>query len=126
MLHLVQVIDQALGYVAPSPLTQTSSSSSDPHSDSHSHSHTDTHSTLSPHPALAARYSSQTVQEKYVDHPAEYAAWERERWQQEGEQAVERANKEERERAGGTKDWREVRGEQEEGMEGIERGGEAG
>lgn len=124
MLHLVQVIDQSLGYVAPSPLTSSHS-----HSHSHSHEpssppsqhHTHAHqapSTLSSHPAFSQLYSSQTVQEKWVDHASEYAEWERGRWKEEGDEAVRRANEESRKQAGGTKDWRNLKGEEEgEGME---------
>lgn len=143
MLRLVQVIDQAVGYVAPTPLT-SSHSHSHPHSHSpsssrstspepHPHSHADPHashhasqppSTLSVHPSLAQLYSSQTVQEKWVDHPREYAEWERERWKEEGEWAVGKANEESRKKAGGTRDWRDLKsetgvGEEGEAMEGV-------
>lgn len=144
MLRLVQVIDQAVGYVAPTPLTtghspspphslsSSRSSSPDPHShsQSHPHSHASHHaaqppSTLSVHPSLAQLYSSQTVQEKWVDNTAEYADWERQRWKEEGDWAIGKANEGARKEAGGSKDWRELKEEMGggEAMEGVEENG---
>lgn len=139
MLRLVQVIDQAVGYVAPTPLTSThshssphspsSSRSSSPEPHSHSHSHPHSHpsyhaaqppSTLSVHPSLAQLYSSQTVQEKWVDNAAEYADWERQRWKEEGDWAIGKANEESRKDASGTRDWRELK--EEIGAEAMEGG----
>lgn len=103
MLHLVRVIDQALGYVAPIP--PESSEGSHSYSDhSHPHSHSD-HSHPSAHaqhhaaqtmPAptgpLSNLYHTSTVQEKWVDYPAVYAAFERHSWKKEGERAIDQAN----------------------------------
>ncbi|KAL8286335.1 hypothetical protein RQP46_004823 [Phenoliferia psychrophenolica] len=98
MLHLVRIIDQALGYVAPTP--SDSSSSSHDHSDpSHSHASAHAHhhaSQTMPAPTgpLSNLYHTSTVQEKWVDYPKEYAEFEREGWKKEGEIALDRANEE--------------------------------
>uniref|UniRef100_A0A0K3CAU2 cysteine synthase n=1 Tax=Rhodotorula toruloides TaxID=5286 RepID=A0A0K3CAU2_RHOTO len=77
MLRLVQVIDQALGYVPPS-LSSLSSTSSAPHQ--HSHAPSDPHTTHHhsvPHPSfsqsqpLSSALHTSTIQEKWVDHPKE-------------------------------------------------------
>ncbi|GJN91317.1 hypothetical protein Rhopal_004337-T1 [Rhodotorula paludigena] len=116
MLRLVQVIDQALGYVPPSLASlpsASSASSSTPHSHSHDHSHPHSHSTdahashhaRAPHPSFAQSQPLSTslhalsVQEKWVDHAAEYAAHERGMWEKEGEWAAERATEESKRRA---------------------------
>ncbi|GAA6056082.1 hypothetical protein JCM3770_001960 [Rhodotorula araucariae] len=102
MLRLVQVIDQALGYVPPSLSTLPSSSS---HSHSHDHSHADphhAHHAHAPHPSfaqtqpLSAALHAGTVQEKWVDHAAAYEAHERGMWEKEGEWAAEKATEESR------------------------------
>lgn len=97
MMRLVEVIDQALGYVPPTAFHTSSASTS------HSHSHT--HSTAHNPSSL---YHTTTVQEKWIDNPAEYTAFEREAWKAEGEKALEVANEaslqEAREREVGTKD----------------------
>lgn len=122
MLRLVRVVDQSLGYVAPSTTS----------SHSHEHEH------LSPEEAHAAHHASQstpssipsslsnlyytsTVQEKWIDHPDEYAKFERESWRKEGERAVEEANRDSLRDAGGDVDrgmrMREKAKEEEEEME---------
>ena len=123
MLHLVRVIDQALGYVAPTPTDPSSIDPSDPHSHSHSHSHADTHahhhaSQTMPAPTgpLSSLYHTSTVQEKWVDYPKEYAAFEREGWKKEGELAIDQAN--EASAKGLKKPPPELR---KDGMEGVEQ-----
>lgn len=110
MLRLVQVIDQALGYVPPSLTTALPSSSSSstaaPHSHSHSHSHSHaSHHAHAPHPTfaqsqpLSSALHAGTIQEKWVDHPTEWDQFEKERWKAEGEWAAERATEQSRRRA---------------------------
>ncbi|KAM0756273.1 hypothetical protein T439DRAFT_320975 [Meredithblackwellia eburnea MCA 4105] len=114
MLRLVQVIDQALGYVPPPPKSNPENGDfddilSDPtdRSRAHSHSHDHPHS---PETAAHARhhasqtmprfdypsnlYYTSTVQEKWVDYPEEYEEYERETWKKEGEWAIDKANEE--------------------------------
>ncbi|BGP08977.1 hypothetical protein JCM10049v2_004830 [Rhodotorula toruloides] len=119
MLRLVQVIDQALGYVPPS-LSFLPSTSSSPHS--HPHSSSDQHAThhhSAPHPSfsqsqpLSSGLHTSTIQEKWVDHPKEWEEFERSRWEKEGEWAVERANEREKRKA-----MKQAEGT--EGMEGME------
>ncbi|KAK4700844.1 GPN-loop GTPase, partial [Phenoliferia sp. Uapishka_3] len=109
MLHLVRVIDQALGYVAP-PIPDDSDNLEDADSHSHDHSHdhsSHSHSHASAHarhhasqtmPAptgpISNLYHTSTVQEKWIDYPDEYAKFERENWKKEGEIAVDKANEE--------------------------------
>jgi hypothetical protein len=114
MLRLVQVIDQALGYVPPS----TSSSELPPGTDpslahAHHHSHQKT-------PALSHSnlYHTSTVQEKWVDHADVYADFERKGWEQEGRIAIERANADSARDAGAT---RSIPQDDDE-MEGVEGG----
>ncbi|GAA5992279.1 hypothetical protein JCM10908_000404 [Rhodotorula pacifica] len=116
MLRLVQVIDQALGYVPPSltslPSPSTpSSTSAHPHTHSHaasSHSHPHSHASHhahAPHPSfaqsqpLSSALHAGSIQEKWVDHPAEWDEFEKERWKAEGEWAAEKATEESRRRA---------------------------
>ncbi|GAA5905474.1 hypothetical protein JCM8208_004290 [Rhodotorula glutinis] len=108
MLRLVQVIDQALGYVPPSLSSAPSSSSSQ-----HTHSHDPTspspshasHHAHAPHPSfaqsqpLSSALHAGTVQEKWVDHAREYDVHERGMWEKEGEWAAERATEASRRRA---------------------------
>ncbi|GAA5853315.1 hypothetical protein JCM9279_003356 [Rhodotorula babjevae] len=109
MLRLVQVIDQALGYVPPSLSSAASSSS---HAHAHPHSHDPSpptphaaHHARAPHPSfsqsqpLSSALHAGTVQEKWVDHAAAYEVHERGMWEKEGEWAAERATEESRRRA---------------------------
>ncbi|BGP25459.1 ATP binding protein [Rhodotorula toruloides] len=106
MLRLVQVIDQALGYVPPSLSSLPSSTTSAPHS--HPHSHSDPHTAhhhSAPHPAfsqsqpLSSALHTSTIQEKWVDYPKEYEKFERDQWEKEGEWAADRANEREKRKA---------------------------
>lgn len=90
MLRLVQTIDQALGYVAPTTYLAPSHSPSHSHSHAHAHTHAQDQQPR-PTPLDALSYTS-TVQEKWIDYPEEHAAFEREGWKKEGELAMERAN----------------------------------
>lgn len=110
MLRLVQVIDQALGYVPPSLSSAAASSSSHPHAHSHSHDPSTptphaAHHARAPHPSfaqsqpLSSALHAGTVQEKWVDHAQEYEVHERGMWEREGEWAAERATEESRRRA---------------------------
>ncbi|BGP32971.1 hypothetical protein JCM10296v2_004758 [Rhodotorula toruloides] len=122
MLRLVQVIDQALGYVPPSlsslPATNPSSSSTDPHTHFHSSDAHATHHHSAPHPSfsqsqpLSSALHTSTIQEKWVDHPKEWEEFESSRWEKEGEWAAERANEREKRRA-----MREAEGKEGEAME---------
>ncbi|GAA5859928.1 hypothetical protein JCM8547_004391 [Rhodosporidiobolus lusitaniae] len=112
MLRLVQVIDQALGYVPPSlsSLPSASSSSAPPHSHPHSHSHDHPHDHAShhahaPHPSFAQSqplsnlFHTGTVQEKWVDNRQDWEEFERGQWEKEGEWAAEKATEESKKRA---------------------------
>ncbi|GAA6024098.1 hypothetical protein JCM10207_003164, partial [Rhodosporidiobolus poonsookiae] len=118
MLRLVQVIDQALGYVPPSLSSLPSATSSSSHSHSHSDPHTH-HHTHAPHPSFAQSQPlsntlhTGTVQEKWVDRRAEWDEYEKGRWEAEGEWAAERATEVSRRRA-------EEEGRREAGEEGAE------
>ncbi|KAL7337641.1 tryptophan synthase beta subunit-like PLP-dependent enzyme [Rhodotorula toruloides] len=76
MLRLVQVIDQALGYVPPS-LSFLPSTSSSPHTHLHSrpsdqhatHHHSAPHPSFSQSQPLSSGLHTSTIQEKWVDHP---------------------------------------------------------
>ncbi|GAA5946153.1 hypothetical protein JCM3775_006299 [Rhodotorula graminis] len=130
MLRLVQVIDQALGYVPPALSSASPSSSSDPHTHSHpqppssTSSHT-SHHAHAPHPSfaqsqpLSTALHAGTVQEKWVDHAREYEVHERGMWEKEGEWAAERATEESRRRAV-ERARREAGGEAAGGGEGAE------
>ncbi|BGP17133.1 hypothetical protein JCM10213_005245 [Rhodosporidiobolus nylandii] len=126
MLRLVQVIDQALGYVPPSLSSLPSSSSS--HPDSHSHSDPEaahaSHHSHSPHPSFAQSQPlsnllhTGTVQEKWVDHREEYEGHEKGLWEKEGEWAARRATEVSQRRAmreGGAEDGMEQDGQPGEG-----------
>lgn len=123
MLRLVQIVDQALGYVPP-----TSSSSDDPLADpSLAHAHHHAAQTTPSAPKVSNLYYTATVQEKWVDHPKEYAEFEREQWRKEGERAIEVANEKSLREAGAdlkVVERMEKAQEAEEGseMEGIEKG----
>lgn len=118
MLRLVQVIDQALGYVAPTPPDHSSSPEFDdnsaphPHSHSHASAHAHHHASQAPSTQpLSNLYHTSTVQEKWVDYPKEYRDFERENWKKEGELAIARANEDSRRRAGVTKEMPDGGGE---------------
>lgn len=81
MMRLVEVIDQALGYVPPTAFTTTTTTSSSTTSHSHSYPHNP-----------ASLYHSTTIQEKWIDNPQEYLDYEKEGWKVEGERAVVEAN----------------------------------
>lgn len=106
MLRLVQVIDQALGYVPPS-LSFLPSTSSSPHTHLHSrpsdqhatHHHSAPHPSFSQSQPLSSGLHTSTIQEKWVDHPKEWEEFERSRWEKEGEWAAERANEREKRKA---------------------------
>lgn len=87
MLHLVKIIDQALGYVPPS-----TSSTSLPSSHSHPHSHSHAHEPAPPLSSLSSLYHTSTIQEKWIDHPEAYALFEREAWKKEGDEVMKEAN----------------------------------
>lgn len=93
MLRLVQVIDQALGYVPPS-LSSLPTASSSGHAHQHDHA---AHHAHAPHPAfadsqpLSSALHTGTIQEKWVDHSSEWNQFEQDRWKAEGEWAAERA-----------------------------------
>ncbi|GAA5972909.1 hypothetical protein JCM11641_003998 [Rhodosporidiobolus odoratus] len=100
MLRLVQVIDQALGYVTPS--LASLSSAEDPHTHphpDHAHDHIHQHHhTHAPHPSFAQSQPlsnlvhAGTVQEKWVDHREDWEEFEKERWEREGEWAAGKAS----------------------------------
>lgn len=108
MLRLVQVTDQALGYVPPSLSSLPSSTTPD---DPHPHSHSSpadahaAHHLSAPHPSfaqsqpLSSALHTSTIQEKWVDHPKEWEEFDRARWEKEGEWAAERANEREKRKA---------------------------
>jgi len=117
MLHLVRTIDQALGYVAPfanKPINADGDSLEDdffPLADgahSHGHDHGDSahrhhhhHSRPATKPAdLSSLYHSTTVQEKWVDNRDEYEAFDRKKWETEGDAVMEEANARNRREAG--------------------------
>lgn len=115
MLRLVQVVDQAIGYVAPTPLTSDADILSDP---SLAHAHHHAHQTTPSAPNLSSLYYTSTVQEKWVDHAEVYADFEREGWKREGEIAIKRANEESLKEAGATLRVVERAGDGEVAMEG--------
>lgn len=86
-MRLVQVVDQTVGYVAPTAYSQIDAHSDDPHA-AHAHHHAQ-QTTTQP---LSSLYHTSTVQEKWVDHPEAWAQHEREGWKREGEVAMEQAN----------------------------------
>lgn len=88
MLRLVQVIDQAVGYVAP-----TAYASAGSYGDEHDH-HAHHHAQQPLATPLSSMYYTSTVQEKWVDYPEEFEVHEREGWKKEGEMAMARANQE--------------------------------
>lgn len=140
MLRLVRTIDQALGYVAPfsnKPIDTGDSlqddffpSATDAHGHAHDHHHAHGegegahrhhhhHSRPTTTPAdLSSLYHTTTVQEKWVDHRAEYEAFDRKRWEAEGDRAMEEANARGRREAGATRDGPLPEGVR--GMEGVE------
>lgn len=107
MLRLVQVIDQALGYVPPA-LSSLPAIASHPDGHSHGHDHGDAHAAHhahAPHPSfaqsqpLSSALHAGTVQERWVDHPTEWHEFEKAQWKAEGEWAAERATEESRRKA---------------------------
>lgn len=107
MLRLVQVIDQALGYVPPA-LSSLPATASHPDGHSHGHDHGDAHAAHhahAPHPSfaqsqpLSSALHAGTVQERWVDHPTEWHEFEKAQWKAEGEWAAERATEESRRKA---------------------------
>ncbi|GAA6042317.1 hypothetical protein JCM8097_003841 [Rhodosporidiobolus ruineniae] len=105
MLRLVQVLDQALGYVPPS---LSSLPATEDHDHLHDHSHADPHAAHhahAPHPSFAQSQPlsnllhTGTVQEKWVDHRSEWQDFERGQWEKEGEWAAEKATEASRKRA---------------------------
>ncbi|SCZ89964.1 BZ3500_MvSof-1268-A1-R1_Chr9g10655 [Microbotryum saponariae] len=94
MLRLVQVVDQAVGYVAPTPLTDSDMAESPAQAHAHHHSHqSELPSMVDP---LSQLYYSSTVQEKWIDHRDEYETHEKKMWEQEGDRAIEVANEQSR------------------------------
>ncbi|KAI5474200.1 ATP binding protein [Pseudohyphozyma bogoriensis] len=94
MMRLTRVIDQALGYVSPTSYAAPHDHDDPDHDHDHDHSHAphaQSHD-HAPSVALDNLYYTQTVQEKWVDHPSLYAAHEREKWKAEGDRAIEEAN----------------------------------
>jgi hypothetical protein len=99
MLRLVQVIDQALGYVPPSTVSADLPPGTDPSvAHAHYHSHQKTAA-----PTYSNLYHTSTVQEKWVDHADVYAEFERKGWEQEGKIAIDRANEASAREAGAVK-----------------------
>lgn len=96
MLRLVQVVDQAIGYVAPTAYVSAERNDGEEYDEEEeAHAHHHHHHAQQPTPSpLSNLYYSSTVQEKWVDYPEEYAEYERAGWKKEGEIAIERANKE--------------------------------
>lgn len=92
MLRLVQVVDQALGYVAPSTAT---SEDIDPLADpSLAHAHHHAHQKTAAGHSISNSYYTSTVQEKWVDYPEVYKEFERKEWKEEGDLAIKKANEE--------------------------------
>lgn len=137
MLRLVRTIDQALGYVAPfstKPIDTGDSLADDffpaadgahGHNHDHDHDHGEGghrhhhhHSRPTTTPAdLSNLYHTTTVQEKWVDHKAEYEAFDRKKWEAEGDRVMEEANARSRKEAGATREGPLPEGV---GMEGVE------
>jgi hypothetical protein len=100
MLRLVQVIDQAIGYVPPTAYhshshpTTTNEDNEDNDDDTMTDAHAHHHAQQPIPTPLTSMYYTSTVQEKWVDYPEEYEKSEREGWKLEGELAIKRANEE--------------------------------
>lgn len=91
-MRLTQVIDQTLGYVAPTSQHDHAHEHCTGSADAHAahHTHQDAHALPKLHPSNT--FWTSTVQERWVDHADEWSAWERDAWKREGDQAIKRAN----------------------------------
>lgn len=98
MASLVKQIDQMLGCIPRTTHTHEAASAHDGHT--HSHNSKSAHELLHSLPPSSFP-SVMDIQEKYVDRSKEFSAHERDKWKQEGEDLMQKANELEKQKAMG-------------------------